>query len=88
MMSIRPNLLLLDEPTNNLDLEAVRALGEALKSYEGSVVLASHDAAFVAETSDIIYHISKGELLRLEGGVDEYVSLVSASVSRQKQNIT
>ena len=43
------NVLLLDEPTNNLDPQAKSALLDALKQYEGTLVLVSHDTDFVAE---------------------------------------
>ncbi|MEU8436572.1 ABC-F family ATP-binding cassette domain-containing protein [Streptomyces sp. NPDC029216] len=42
-----PQLLMLDEPTNNLDLASVRQLGEALESYEGALLVASHDVPFL-----------------------------------------
>lgn len=83
----RPNLLILDEPTNNLDLGAIKALSEALKAYECSFVLASHDVSFVKETSNIVYHVTKGNLIRLEGGTDEYISLVQSLIARQRASI-
>jgi ATP-binding cassette, subfamily F, member 3 len=43
----RPDVLILDEPTNHLDSDTVRALCEALDSYEGTIVAVSHDEAFV-----------------------------------------
>ncbi|MEU3725980.1 ABC-F family ATP-binding cassette domain-containing protein [Streptomyces sp. NPDC031705] len=42
-----PQLLMLDEPTNNLDLASVRQLGEALESYRGALLVASHDVPFL-----------------------------------------
>ncbi|MFG2292613.1 ABC-F family ATP-binding cassette domain-containing protein [Streptomyces sp. NPDC048603] len=42
-----PQLLMLDEPTNNLDLSSVRQLTDALESYEGALVVASHDVPFL-----------------------------------------
>lgn len=45
-----PQLLMLDEPTNNLDLASVRQLTTALESYEGALIVASHDVPFLEST--------------------------------------
>jgi ATPase subunit of ABC transporter with duplicated ATPase domains len=59
-----PRLLLLDEPTNNLDLASVRQLAQALRSYSGALVVASHDPAFLRT-------IEPTRWLRLETELEE-----------------
>jgi ATP-binding cassette subfamily F protein 3 len=77
---------LLDEPTNNLDLDGIKALTNALKDFEGAFIIASHDMAFLQNTVEEVYLISKGVMSRLEGGVDDYKSSVKNSVLTHKKN--
>ncbi|MET9319748.1 ABC-F family ATP-binding cassette domain-containing protein [Streptomyces sp. NPDC003038] len=57
-----PQLLMLDEPTNNLDLASVRQLGDALESYEGALVVASHDVPFLESIGITRWLLLDGEL--------------------------
>ena len=70
-----PHLLVLDEPTNHLDYLTTEALIEALKEYGGAVMVVSHDQFFVSEVAEEVYAVRKGQLMRLEGGMEEYVKL-------------
>ncbi len=56
------NLLLLDEPTNHLDKYAIDCLKEAIKEYEGAVILVSHNKEFVQEVADKIIQLDKMHL--------------------------
>jgi ATP-binding cassette subfamily F protein 3 len=53
-----PSILLLDEPTNHLDLDSLRWLEKYLLGYEGSILLISHDRAFLDALSTRIFHIT------------------------------
>ena len=60
-----PQLLLLDEPTNNLDLASADLLAQALRAYEGALVVVSHDPAFLAEIAvDRWLELSEGKLVQ------------------------
>ena len=55
MTLARANLLILDEPTNHLDVENIEALEDALAEYDGSVLLVSHDRAFLREVATRVW---------------------------------
>ncbi|WP_327279493.1 ABC-F family ATP-binding cassette domain-containing protein [Streptomyces sp. NBC_01205] len=57
-----PQLLMLDEPTNNLDLASVRQLTGALESYEGALLVASHDVPFLESIGITRWLLLDGEL--------------------------
>ncbi len=49
LMLLQPNFLILDEPTNHMDVESIQGLIEALKSYEGALLVVSHNRAFLEQ---------------------------------------
>ncbi|MEU0391471.1 ATP-binding cassette domain-containing protein [Streptomyces sp. NPDC006208] len=57
-----PQLLMLDEPTNNLDMASVRRLTAALESYEGALIVASHDVTFLESIGITRWLLLDGEL--------------------------
>lgn len=69
---LKPNLLLLDEPTNHLDLGMRSALEIALQSYEGAVVIISHDRHLLKSTVDEYFLIFDGKVASFHGDLDEY----------------
>jgi ATPase subunit of ABC transporter with duplicated ATPase domains len=70
----RPNVLVLDEPTNHLDLEAIAALVEGLKAFEGTVLLVSHDRWFVSELATRIVEVTPDGLRDFPGTYAEYLA--------------
>ncbi|MGE8318985.1 MAG: ABC-F family ATP-binding cassette domain-containing protein [Comamonas sp.] len=68
----RPNLLLLDEPTNHLDLATREALAMALNSFEGTVMLVSHDRALLRSVCDDFWLVGRGKVEPFDGDLDDY----------------
>ncbi len=66
-------LLLLDEPTNHLDFDTVEALTEALRDYEGSVIVVSHDRGFIGRIATKILEIRDGRAEIYPGTYDDYL---------------
>lgn len=65
--------LVLDEPTNHLDFQTVEALTNALRAYEGTVIVVSHDRGFIKRVGTKILEVSRGEVRLYPGTYEEYV---------------
>jgi len=74
IMVERPNVLVLDEPTNHLDLEAIHALMDALRAFDGTVVFVSHDRAFVSALATRILEVTPQGFRDFPGTYDEYLA--------------
>ena len=72
----KPNLLVLDEPTNHLDMETREALTMALSSFEGSVLIVSHDRHLLSATTERLMLVHNGEVSEFDGDLDDYATLV------------
>lgn len=68
----RPNLLLMDEPTNHLDLEVRHALSVALQTFDGPVVLVSHDRHLLRNTVDEFFLVDQGKVHAFDGDLEDY----------------
>ncbi|HEY8865878.1 MAG TPA: ABC-F family ATP-binding cassette domain-containing protein, partial [Solirubrobacteraceae bacterium] len=67
------NVLILDEPTNHLDVESREALEDALRAFDGSLLLVSHDRALLDAVGTRTVAIEEGTLRSYEGGWAEYL---------------
>jgi ATP-binding cassette subfamily F protein 3 len=72
MTLARANLLVLDEPTNHLDVENIEALEDALEDYQGSVLLVSHDRAFLREVATRVWWFDGTRLCDFDGTFVEW----------------
>ncbi len=73
ILLMKPDAMLLDEPTNHLDIESILWLEQFLKSYEGALVMTSHDREFMDRIVSKIVEIDGGELTVFSGGYEFYV---------------
>ena len=68
----KPNLLLLDEPTNHLDMEAIDALADAIKAYNGGLVLVSHDFRLIDQVAEEIWLCEDKKVTTWKGDIRGY----------------
>ncbi|MDB1122796.1 ABC transporter ATP-binding protein [Vibrio algarum] len=68
----KPNLLLLDEPTNHLDLDMRQALTFALQTFEGAMVIVSHDRYLLRATTDDLYLVHDRQVSPFDGDLNDY----------------
>jgi ATP-binding cassette, subfamily F, member 3 len=72
LVARRPNLLLLDEPTNHLDIDMRHAVSVALQSFEGGMVIVSHDRHLIKTVADSLWLVADGRLTLFDGDLDDY----------------
>lgn len=78
----KPNLLLLDEPTNHLDLDMRQALTFALQTFEGAMVIVSHDRYLLRATTDDLYLVDNQQVEPFAGDLEDYYKWL---VEQQRQ---
>ena len=90
----KPNLLLLDEPTNHLDLDANIWFEKYLSSFQGGVLVTSHDRAFLNQTATKVLAIEPDEVMLHRGNYDDYLvareralQVKEAASARQERQI-
>jgi ATP-binding cassette, subfamily F, member 3 len=81
LAALDANLLVLDEPTNHLDLWARQALETALKEFDGTVLLVSHDRYFLNQVADHLIVMGDGHAAVIEGNYNTYLHLVSQGLA-------
>ncbi|WP_204346794.1 ABC-F family ATP-binding cassette domain-containing protein [Psychroserpens algicola] len=67
------NVLVMDEPTNHLDIKSKNVLKEALKKFEGTLILVSHDRDFLQGLSNIVYEFKDQNIKEYLGDIDYYL---------------
>ena len=81
----KPNLLLLDEPTNHLDMEAIDALADAIKAYNGGLVLVSHDFRLIDQVAEEIWLCEDKKVSTWKGDIRGYKKRLIASQKTLKK---
>ena len=85
MLLAPANLLILDEPTNHLDIPAKEMLESALKVYEGTVLIVSHDRYFISQVANKIVEIRDGELIVYAGDYHYYLEKLDEEKQKAEQ---
>ncbi len=67
------NVLVMDEPTNHLDIKSKNVLKEALKNFEGTLLLVSHDRDFLQGLTDSVYEFRDGKIKQFLGDINFYL---------------
>ena len=68
----KPNLLLMDEPTNHLDIDMRQALTVALQTFDGAILLISHDRHLLSNAVDSFLLLDRGRLTEFNGDLEDY----------------
>lgn len=87
-MLLRPaNFLILDEPTNHLDIPAKEMLEAALKEYDGTVTIVSHDRYFISQVANKIVEIRNGEFIVYNGDYHYYLEKIEQEKEAERRRL-
>lgn len=82
------NVLVMDEPTNHLDIKSKNVLKESLKSFEGTLILVSHDRDFLQGLCDTVFEFKDRKIKEYLGGIDFYLEQRKISSMREAELMT
>ncbi|WP_432361632.1 ribosomal protection-like ABC-F family protein [Sporosarcina sp. UB5] len=85
MLLSKPDLLILDEPTNHLDIETLGWLEKYLVSYEGAILIVSHDRYFLDQIVTITYEVSRRKVTKYVGNYSAYLVEKAKNYERDKK---
>jgi ATP-binding cassette subfamily F protein 2 len=77
-----PHMLLLDEPTNHLDIETIDALADAIKAFDGGMVLVSHDFRLIMQVAKVIWVCEHGKVTPWNGDIFSYKRELKAKAKK------
>ena len=83
-----PDLLILDEPTNHLDMENVAWLENYLSSYNGAIVIVSHDRYFLDKVVNVVYNLEFGKLKKYVGNYSKFLKQYEEDNEKQLKEFT
>ena len=78
------NLLILDEPTNHLDLKSKDVLKEAIRDFDGTVIIVSHDRDFLDGLVERVYEFGGGKVREHLGGIYDWIRMHEAELGAQR----
>lgn len=85
MLLKKPDLLLLDEPTNHLDMETTAWLENYLLTYEGAIVIISHDRFFLDKVVNTVYDVALGQVTKYVGNYSKFIEQRDAHYQKMMQ---
>lgn len=83
----KPDILFLDEPTNHLDISTIEWLEGYLASYDGAVVLVSHDRLFLDRVCNTLIELEDGIATRYEANYTNYLKLKETSIAKHNVKV-
>ena len=81
------NLLILDEPTNHLDMRTKDILKEALRKFEGTVIVVSHDRDFLTGLADKVYEFANQHIKEYLGGITDFLAAKKIACFREYEQL-